>query len=54
MFQLGRIITREKLKSTIQEADSRLIQHLIDAARCESQRVVVISNETRCCLLLDI
>lgn len=46
MFQLGRIITREKLKSTIQEADSRLIQHLIVAAECESQRVVVIYNDT--------
>ena len=46
MFQLDRIITREKLKSAIQEADSRLIQHLIEAAKCESQRVVLISNET--------
>ena len=34
MFQLDRIITREKLKSAIQEADSRLIQHLIEAAKC--------------------
>ena len=46
MFKAGRIITKEKLKSSIEEADSCLIQHLIEAARCESQRVVVISNNT--------
>ena len=47
MFKAGRIITKEKLKSSIEEADSRLIQHLIEAAKWESQRVVVISNNTR-------
>ena len=42
MFELGRIITKEKLKSAIEESNSCLIQqHLIEAAKCESQRVVV-------------
>ena len=46
MFKARKIITKEKLKSSIEEADSRLIQHSIKAAKCESQRVVVISNDT--------
>ena len=45
MFKAGRNITKEKPKSSIEETDSRLIQHLIEAKR-ESQRVVVISNDT--------
>ena len=46
MFKARKIITKEKLKSSIEETDSCLIQHLIEAAKCESQRVVVISNDT--------
>ena len=45
MFKAGRNITKEKPKSSIEETDSRLIQHLIEAKR-ESQRVVVILNDT--------
>ena len=44
MLKAGRIITKKKMKSATEEADSRIIQHLIEAAKCESQRVVVISN----------
>ena len=46
MFKTGRIITKDKLKPSIEEADSRHMQHLIEAAKYESQRVVVISNDT--------
>ena len=46
MFKAGRMVTKEKLKSSIEEADSRLIQDLIEAAKCEIQGVVVISNDT--------
>ena len=46
MFKGGTITIKEKLESSTEEADSRLIQHLIVAAECESQRVVVIYNDT--------
>ena len=45
-FKAGRITNKENLKSSIEEADSRFTQRLIEAAKCESQRVVVISNDT--------
>ena len=38
MFKAGRFITKEKLKSSIEESDSRLIQYLIEAAKFESQK----------------
>ena len=46
MFKTGRIITMEKLKSSTEKAYSRLIQYLIETAKCECQRVVVIYNDT--------
>ena len=46
MFKTGRIITMEKLKSSTEKASSRLIQYLIETAKCECQRVVVIYNDT--------
>ena len=46
MFKAGSSITKEKLKSSIEEADFCIIQHLIEAAKCEIQRVVVISSDT--------
>ena len=44
MLKAGRIISKKKMKSAIEEADSCIIQHLIEATKCETQRVVVISN----------
>ena len=44
MFKAVRIITKEKLKSSVEEGYFRLIWHVIEAAKCESQRVVIISN----------
>ena len=46
MFKSGRLNTKEKLKLSMEEADSRLIQRLIKATKYERQRVVVISNNT--------
>lgn len=46
MLKAGRIITKENLKSSIEEAHSCLIQHLIEVGKCENQRVAVISNDT--------
>ena len=46
MLKACRIITKENVKSSIEETNSCRTQHLIEAAKCESQRVAVISNDT--------
>ena len=46
MFKNDRSITKGKLKSSTEEADSRPFQHLIEATKSKNQEVVVTSNDT--------
>ena len=45
VFKDRRIITEEKLKSSIEEGDCCFVQH-IESVQSESQRVAVISSDT--------
>ena len=46
MLKDGAITVMDNLKSSIEEADTRLIQHLIEAVKCKSEKVIVMSNDT--------
>ena len=46
MLKAGIITPVENLKSSVEEADTRLIQHLIEAAKYKSEKVIVMSNDT--------
>ena len=46
MLKAGIITPVENLKSSAEEADVRLMQHLIEAAIYKSEKVIVMSNDT--------
>ena len=46
MLKDGAITVMDNLKSSTEEADTRLIQHLIEAVKCKSEKVIVMSNDT--------
>ena len=46
MLKAGIITPVENFQSSVEEADTRLIQHLIKAAKYKSEKVIVTSNDT--------
>ena len=46
MLKAGIITPVENLKSSVEEADTRLIPRLIEAAKYRSKKVIVMSNDT--------
>ena len=46
MLKAGIITPVGNLKYSVEEADTRLIQHLIEAAKYKSEKVIVMSNDT--------
>ena len=46
MSKGGSITVMDNLKSSIEEADTRLVQHLIEAVKRKKEKVIVMSNDT--------